>query len=216
MPSTTRCADSPTEEASAAEPDRPEHPFSRTLPWILLIGGIVGAVASFVLTVEKFTLATDSSYIPSCSVSPVLNCGSVMATPQAEVFGFPNSLLGIAGFAVVATIGAALLANARFRQWFWHSLQLGVTAAVVFVHWLITQSLYSIGALCPYCMIVWAVTVPIFWYVTLRNLGQLRSSKRPAILAVVLANHSVPLTFWALTIIGLITHRFWWYWSGLL
>ena len=31
----------------------------------------------------------------------------------------------------------------------------------MFVHWLIFQSLYRIGALCPYCMVVWAVTIPL-------------------------------------------------------
>ena len=29
------------------------------------------------------------------------------------------------------------------------------------MHWLIFQSLYRIGALCPYCMVVWAVTIPL-------------------------------------------------------
>ncbi|TCN30649.1 vitamin K epoxide reductase family protein [Kribbella orskensis] len=92
--------------------------------------------------------------------------------PQAEAFGFPNPLLGIAGFAIVTTIGAALLAGASFRRLFWLGLQAGVTFGVVFVHWLIFQSLYRIQALCPYCMAVWAVTVPIFWYVTLHNLNR--------------------------------------------
>src|SRR6478752_6660924 len=88
--------------------------FGRSLPWLLLVGGLVGLVASFVLTVEKFSLATDSNYIPSCSINPVLNCGSVMSTEQASVFGFPNSLLGVVGFSVVAATGAGLLAGARF------------------------------------------------------------------------------------------------------
>jgi len=38
------------------------------------------------------------------------------------------------------------------------------------VHWLIFQSLYRIGALCPYCMVVWVVTITVFWNVTLHNL----------------------------------------------
>ena len=48
------------------------------------------------------------------------------------------------------------------------------------MHWLIFQSLYVIGALCPYCMAVWAVTIPICWYVTLHNLerGHLPVSTR--------------------------------------
>ncbi|UOT08549.1 vitamin K epoxide reductase family protein (plasmid) [Rhodococcus opacus] len=192
-------------------------PFARSLPWLLLIGGIVGLAAAFVLTVEKFALAADADYIPSCSLNPVLNCGSVMATEQASVFGFPNSLLGIAGFAVVATTGAGLLAGARFARWYWLGLQFGVTAAAVFVHWLIAQSLYVIGALCPYCMVVWAVTIPIFWYVTLRNLHH-GTFTRPVPTEVVSAggNHLLPVTVWVLAVAALVLHRFFSYWTTLL
>ncbi|GAA1580554.1 vitamin K epoxide reductase family protein [Kribbella sancticallisti] len=190
----------------------PRHPVSvprepsRALAWLLLIGGAVGLTAAVVLTVEKMELLRDPSYVPSCSINPVLSCGSVMSTPQAEAFGVPNPLLGIAGFAIVTTVGAALLAGAAFRRWFWIGLQLGVTFGAVFVHWLIFQSLYRIGALCPYCMAVWAVTIPIFWYVTLHNL------RKP----VITRYHSVVLTVWFVVILTLITERFWSYWSTVL
>ncbi len=75
---------------------------------------------------------------------------------------FPNPLLGIASFAVVTTLGVVLLTGAVLPRWVWLGLQAGVTFGVVFVHWLIYQSLYVIGALCPYCMVVWAVTIPLF------------------------------------------------------
>ncbi|MFD4295423.1 vitamin K epoxide reductase family protein [Rhodococcus sp. NPDC058505] len=194
-----------------------EVPFGRSLPWLLLLGGLTGLLASLVLTVEKFALAADSNYIPSCSLNPVLNCGSVMSTAQASAFGFPNSLLGIAGFAVATTTGAALLAGARFSRWYWLGLQAGVTAAVVFVHWLIAQSLFVIGALCPYCMVVWAATIPIFWYVTLRNLhhGVLGRPVRAEVVTAA-GNHLVPLTVWFLAVTGLVVHRFYPYWSTLL
>jgi uncharacterized membrane protein len=101
---------------------------------------------------------------------------------------------------VVAAVGAALLAGAAFHRWFWLGLQAGVTFGFVFVHWLIFQSLYRIGALCPYRMIVWAVTISIFWYVTLRNL--------PARLAV--RYHGVVLTLWAdahrCTVLAVLAH----------
>lgn len=180
-------------------------PFPKLLPWLLLVGGAVGLTASAVLTVEKVALLRDPAYVPSCSINPILSCGSVMTKPQAEAFGFPNPLLGIAGFAVVTTIGAALLAGASFRCWFWLGLQAGVTFGVVFVHWLIFQSLYRIQALCPYCMAVWAVTVPIFWYVTLRNLN----------VAVATRYHSVALTIWAVVLLTLIGEQFWHYWKTL-
>jgi uncharacterized membrane protein len=63
----------------------------------------------------------------------------------------------VAGLAIVTTVGVVLLTGAGLPHWFWLGLQAGVTFGVVFVHWLIYQSLYVIGALCPYCMAAWAV-----------------------------------------------------------
>jgi len=65
----------------------------RALGWILAVCGAVGAAAAFVLIVEKIELLRDSSYVPTCSINPILSCGSVMTTEQAAVFGFPNPLL---------------------------------------------------------------------------------------------------------------------------
>ena len=214
MPSTLRSAEA-TEPAAALP--HGSGPFDRSLPWLLLAGGLTALAAALVLTVEKFALALDPAYTPACSINPVLNCGSVMDTPQASAFGFPNSLLGVGGFAVVAALGAALLSGAVFARWYWAAVQIGVTAAAVFVHWLIVQSLYEIGALCPYCMVVWAVTIPVFWYVTLRNLD--RAVTRPSLRQWadwLIRNHSVPLTVWSLAVIALIAQRFWSYWSTLL
>ncbi|MEV0649639.1 vitamin K epoxide reductase family protein [Phytomonospora sp. NPDC050363] len=194
-------------------------PLTRALAWVLTAGGAIGLVAAFVLTVEKIALLKDPGYRPSCSINPILSCGSVMKTPQAEAFGFPNPLIGVAGFAVVAAIGVVLLTGARLPRWFMLGLQVGATFGVVFVHWLIFQSLYRIGALCPYCMVVWAVTIPVFWYTTLANLtsGDL-PVPRPWRRAVegVARFHSAVLVAWYLLIIVLIGEEFWSYWRTLL
>jgi len=194
--------------------------WSRKLGWIYLACGSVGFVAAFTLMVEKLALLEDPSYVPSCSINPILSCGSIMRTEQAEAFGFPNPLLGIAGFAVVTTVGAALLAGASFRPWFWVGLQLGATAAIVFVHWLIFQSLYRIDALCLYCVAVWIVTIPIFWYTTLRGLAVVRTRVHGHRTGVALRwlddYHGVVLTVWYLTVAALVAERFWDYWSTLL
>lgn len=193
--------------------------FGRLLPLLLVIGGGVGWVAAFVLTLEKMALLRDPSYQPSCSINPVLSCGSVMAQPQAEAFGFPNPLLGVTGFAVVVTVSAVLLAGARPRRWFWLGLQAGVTFGVVFVHWLIFQSLFRIGALCPYCMVVWAVTIPIFWYLTLHNLDRgvipVPARARGAVAGLVDFHSIVPIG-WFVMVVAVIGVRFWSYWSTLL
>src|SRR3546814_9835172 len=143
---------------------------TRGLAWTLTIGGLLGLVAAVVLLVEKIALIEDPEYVPTCSINPVLSCGSVMNTAQAEVLGIPNPVIGVIGFTAVAMLGAALLAGARLHRWFWSAAQAGVTFGVVFVHWLIHQSLFVIGALCPSCMVVWAVTISIFWVTTLHNL----------------------------------------------
>jgi uncharacterized membrane protein len=192
-------------------------PFAvRSVPWVLIVGGLIGLVAAFVLTVEKLALLVDPDYVPTCSIDPVLSCGSIMRTEQAELFGFPNPLLGIAGFAVVVTIGVVVATGARLPRWVWLGLQGGVSLGVVFVHWLIFQSLYVIGALCPYCMVVWAVTLPIFWYVTLHNLheGHLRAPAR--LTGRLVAFHGVVLTVWFLLIGVAILEAFWFYWTSVL
>ena len=68
------------------------------------------------------------------------------------------------------TIGVALLAGATFARWFWIAFNVGVAGALVFVGWLIAQSIYVLDVLCPWCMLTWAVTIPLFWVVTLYNL----------------------------------------------
>ena len=191
----------------------------RRLGALLLTGGIIGLIAATVLLVEKLELLKNPDYIPTCNITPILSCGSVMNTPQAEAFGIPNPVIGIAGFAALAVVGAALLAGGGFRPWFQAATQAGVTFAVIFVHWLIYQSLYVIGALCPYCMIVWAVTIPVFWYTTLANLQPLLKTSpgwARRLTTTLTSYHGVILTAWYLLIIVLITQRFWDYWITLI
>lgn len=181
---------------------------------LLLVAGVLGLVAAFALVVEKLNLLQDPSYVPSCSVNALLSCTSVMTSSQAEVFGFPNPLLGLVGFSVVAATGAALLAGAHLRRWYWICVQVGVTLAFVFVHWLIIQSLYEIGALCPYCLAVWAVTAPLFWYVTMRNLTEWAAARprgpRVHRLTTALQEyHAVPLTAWYAAVVVAVAIRFW-------
>lgn len=190
-----------------------------TLPFILTIGGIIGLFASMVLLLEKFELVQNPSYQPSCNINPLISCSSIMGSSQAAVLGAPNSLFGIIAFAVVTTVGISLLAGATYKKWFWIGLQVGTLLGAGFVHWLIFQSLYWIGALCPYCMVVWSVTIPIFWYVTLYNLREKhivlpRQFSKLAIKAQ--RHHGNILLAWYLSVAFLILHRFWYYWSNLL
>jgi uncharacterized membrane protein len=189
-------------------------PYSRLLPWVLVIAGVLGTVAALALTLEKLSLLEDPTYVPTCSINPIVNCGSIMKTDQAEVLGFPNPLIGLMTFPVLIATGAALLAGARFRAWYWIGLQVGTTAGLLFVVWLIHQSLYVIGALCPYCMVAWVAVLAAFWYVTLTNLSAWSRTRDRRTTARLLVNHAVVLTAAHVLIVALIIVRFWDYWSG--
>lgn len=191
----------------------------RQLAWGLASGGLVGFLAASVLLIERIKLAQDSAYVPSCSINPVLSCGSVMETAQASLLGFPNPIIGVAAFPVVVTTGVVILAGGRLARWYWLGLQAGVTGALGLITWLAFQSVYRIGALCPYCMLVWAMVIPLFWYVTLRNLSmgafgdRWRNSKATTI---VREWHAPLLLVPFLVLLVLIGEHFWSYWSTLL
>ncbi|GGP79163.1 vitamin K epoxide reductase family protein [Saccharothrix coeruleofusca] len=180
---------------------------NRALAWLLVLGGGAGLAAAGALTLEKIAKLRDPAYVPTCSLNPVVSCGSVMDSAQAEAFGFPNPLLGIAGFAVVVTTGVAVLAGFEPPRWYRVALNAGTAFGVVFVHWLIAAGLYDIHALCPYCVVVWVVTIPLFWYSTLDTWPGLAALRRV---------HSAVLVLWYAVIAGLVLHAFWDYWTSLL
>ena len=199
---------------SARRPDGPAAP--RRLAVLLLVAGVVGLAAAFELAVEKFRLLENPLYVPPCTLGETVDCTQVMRSAQAEAFGFPNPFMGIAGFGGLTATGLILLTGERLTRPYWLIVQAGLTFAVVFVHWLMFQTLYRIGALCPYCMAVWAVTIPAFWYVTLHNARAL--SSRPGSAGTVVAfatrNHGIVLTVWLLLIAALVVERFWAPWTS--
>jgi uncharacterized membrane protein len=189
------------------------------LPWLMVAAGAIATVASTMLAIEVFDRLKNPHFVPICNLNPILSCTSVADSTQAHAFGFPNYFIGIAGYAAVTAIGVGLLAGGRFKKWFWQLVEAGLLLAVLFLSWLQFETIYRIGALCVFCMIVWVATIPTFWYVTLYNFrtGNLNPPRR-AQRAVNFAqrHHGDILLLWFLIIIGLILKRFWYYWSTLI
>lgn len=131
----------------------------------LIIAGVVGWWAAFQLTMDKFIQLANPEADLSCNVSVMIQCGKNLDSWQGELFGFPNPVLGIAGWMAPIIVGVAVLAGARFPRWFWATFGAGILFAFVFVCWLIAQSLYApnLGVLCPWCMLTWSVTIPTFF-----------------------------------------------------
>lgn len=128
----------------------------------MLVFAVFGLISAFVLTVEKFVLLENPDSQLSCSFNLVLNCATVMQTPQASAFGFPNSLIGLIAYPVLITVAVAALSGARFGKKFMFAAQIGVTLGLIFAYWLFFQSVYVIQILCPWCLVVTFSTTLIF------------------------------------------------------
>lgn len=137
----------------------------------LVVGGLIGFVAAFALTLDDFQRLEHPSSTLSCDFSLMVQCGKNLASAQGSAFGFPNPIIGLAGFFTVLVVGVSLLAGARFARWYWIVFNLGLAFAIGFVGWLIGQSIFILGTLCPWCMVVWSVTIPLFLSVTIYNLS---------------------------------------------
>lgn len=163
---------------SMADSSRRARPVA--LAVFLVIAGSLGLLAAFALSVEKVLSLADAGHVPSCNVGVLVGCSVNLDSAQGEVFGFPNPFIGLMAWPAVIFVGVAVLAGAHFARWFWVVFNLGVAGALVFVVWLIGQSIYVLYVLCPWCMLTWAVTIPTFFAVTLHNLraGNIPASAR--------------------------------------
>jgi uncharacterized membrane protein len=146
-------------------------------PWgiavFLIVTGAVGLLGAFRLTLDEIIKAGDANAKLGCDVNPFISCSDVMKSWQGHLFGFPNPILGDMGFVAPIAVGLMLLVGGVIaNKGFWLAFNAGLFLAWVFVTWLFTQTVWFIGALCPWCMLVWSMTIPLFWVFTVWNLKQ--------------------------------------------
>lgn len=133
--------------------------------WLAVLAAI-GISAAVILSIEKIEILTQPGHDPSCSLSPIVACSPIIASPQASAFGFPNSFIGIFGFTAVFTAAMTMAAGAtKLTGIWWRALLGGITFGAGFCVWLFYQGVYDIGKLCLYCMLVWLVTFAMLWLV---------------------------------------------------
>jgi len=189
---------------------------SRILPFILIISGIIALISSFILVQDKISLLINPHYHPNCNLNPVVSCSDVITSKQGSVIGFPNPIIGLAAFPILITVGFSLLAGATFKRWFWRLMNLGLLLSMVFIFWFFLQSVYFIQALCPYCMVVWVMTITMFWYVTLYNFdaGNLSLPRQYNQLWRFVRQHHIEILVSLFIIIAALILQHFWYYYG--
>jgi uncharacterized membrane protein len=165
--------DAPDEAALRAEVDaelRAERAARRRAPdrlvgLVLVLGGALGWIAALALFMDKIFLSAHPDAQLGCDVNPFISCGTVMMTWQASALGIPNMAIGLGGFAIMGATGSLLLARAALPTWYrWATLG-GMVFAFALVHFLAISAIFVIHALCPWCLVVWIVTAPMFFAV---------------------------------------------------
>ncbi len=133
--------------------------------WIfgtMLVGALLSLLASLVLSTEAIHLAKNPNAELSCSVNAIINCASVMKYEDANFLGFPNSFLGLMAEPIVITVAIAGLWGVRFPRAFMALAQVGYGFGLLFAYWLFFLSVFTIGALCPWCLLVTVTTTLVF------------------------------------------------------
>ncbi|MDN5909015.1 MAG: vitamin K epoxide reductase family protein [Brevibacterium sp.] len=184
----------------------------------LIVTSIVGFLASFALAVEKYEKLEDPNAVLSCDLNPFFSCGSVMEYPESQLFGFPNQLLGIAAFIFPLLLGVLLLSRTNLPRWIMLGLNIGLALGTVLVMFLFYVSIYAIGVGCPWCMVVWTMTIPMFVAVSAHNVLAGNFGRRIAqnpILKVVSKENVAIFVLWMLVIAACIIVQFWNFFSTL-
>ena len=148
----------------AAAPRRP-----LSLAIVLIVTGAVGWYAALALTLDKLAVLANPEADLDCNFSVIVQCGKNLGSWQGAILGFPNPIIGLGGFVAPIAVGVALLAGATFARWFWIAFNVGVAGAFAFCLWLAYQSIFNLGTLCPWCLLVWSMVIPMFWALTLFN-----------------------------------------------
>ena len=178
---------------------------------VLLLGGLIGWIASLELQVGKEFLLANPGASLGCDVNPFISCGNVMMTWQSSALGIPNMAIGLAGFAIMAAAGALMVSGTQLPTWFRWARLGGMTFAFGYIHFLAISAIFVIRALCPWCMVIWTVTAPMF-FATLARTIEHGDLKLPAPLAGLLRRWVLLTVLWYLLVIVVIAAAFWRQW----
>jgi len=192
----------------------------KVFPYLVVAGGIIGLVASFILTRDVLAILHNPHYVPACNLNPVFNCGKVINESHDTIFGVQLPIFGIGLFAVLIAAGAGMLAGAKYKRWYWLTFQTLMTLGTIGAYYLLAKSAFQIHALCPFCLSMDVVATTLLWYTTLYNIDtgaiRLRRAKAKAIYGWVRRHHLDILITWFLIVIGILLHQFWYYYGKIL
>jgi uncharacterized membrane protein len=130
---------------------------------IVIICGILGTWTAFTLLNNRIEFYKDPNFVPTCSVNVWLDCGPVMKSKWADLFGFPNTIIGLMAYPLAVLTGLMMILNPKNNRGL--MLFCNALAGIGFITNLVLLyiSAYLISALCPWCLLAGVATSNIFF-----------------------------------------------------
>ncbi|MDO4665763.1 MAG: vitamin K epoxide reductase family protein [Actinomycetaceae bacterium] len=126
----------------------------------LALLGVAGGFAALQLILTEIKHYKEPGAALSCDINPLVGCSNSLTSPQAHLLGIPNATVGLMAFS--ALLAFALLAIfTPIPAWIWKIMVVPALAGWVAVGTFLYFSVTIFHALCPWCLVVWAVTIPI-------------------------------------------------------
>lgn len=189
---------------------------AKTFAVVLILFGLVGLVASVMISEEKLSLIRHPDQSLVCDLNPVYACGKIIDSGSSKLLGFSNEIIGIFMFTVLITTGVVLLADAKLKAWYWHFFLVGMLGFMGFVFYLFYQSVYVIGNLCVLCTTVWFAG----WTITVRGFDWMydqkliRTNKKNQHLLAYIRRNSIGIWLALIMVaVGLVISHFWYYYG---
>lgn len=180
--------------------------------WLIAtIGAGVGAIASFIQTVERISFADNPTATLACDVNSVFSCSSVFSEWQSSVFGFSNSIMCLLFFGVLLGIGLAGLTGSLIAKGLRLTLHFFSIFFLFFGAWYLQQSTFAIGALCIFCMFCYSGVIALNWAWLRINAGDLplsASAKKALHRAITRGADTFFWILWAIVIAAMFIYKF--------
>ena len=128
----------------------------------IILSASIGGLAAFIQTVERIQYALHPTSPLTCDINSVFSCTNVFDAWQSAVFGFSNSIMCLAFFAVTLGVGLAG-ATAQIGKVLRLTMHFFALFFLGFGAWYLQQSAFSIGALCIFCIFCYGGVIGLNW-----------------------------------------------------
>ena len=167
--------------------------------WLVAsIGSAIGLIASFIQTIERISYADQPLKALTCDINSVFSCSSVFDGWQSSFFGFSNSIMSLAFFAVVFGVSISGVTGSLINKYLRYVMHFFSVFFLAFGAWYLYQTVYAIGALCIFCIFIYTGVILLNWAFLRININDLAKSPQLNVKAHKLMANGTDTFLWVL------------------